>query len=41
LADTGLKRFGETVSDGFLMGKSGLDGKILKSPADESFLDIT
>jgi hypothetical protein len=41
LAETGLKRLDETVSEGVLMGKSGWDGKILKSPADESFLDIT
>jgi len=36
-----VKQFGETVSDGFLMLKCCLDGKILKSPEDESNLDIT
>jgi hypothetical protein len=36
-----VKQFGETVSDGFLMLQSCLDGKSLKSPEDESNLDIT
>jgi len=40
LAETFLKHLDETVSEEFLMLKSGLGEKILKSHKDESFLDI-